>query len=168
MSAFSSIHGFATGDVLVFRGGRSEWTVTSGASFSSGLTIRSTGGSIRTINAEDARVDLAFVAPPAEGYQERKRRVDEYVARAEALQEQYRAPEVGELSPRASANLDAELVAMHVGRPRNYDDALRALREARVDAMMRYVSEPTPANWATRAALNVAIVEAEKVKGLFA
>jgi hypothetical protein len=165
-----SIHGFANGDVLTFRGGRSEWTVISAPSFSSWVHLRSTGGTIRHLKAVDARRDLAFVQDPAEGHHARKQRVSEYIARAETEAREYiarvetEAREHDDLARRANA----ELTAMHVGRPRNYDEAMQALRDARVEAMLRYVAEPTQANWANRAALNVAITEAEKVKGLFA
>jgi hypothetical protein len=158
MSMSDSIHGFAYGDVLTFRGGRSEWKVISAPSFSSAVHLRSTGGAIRHLRAVDARRDLAFVRDPPEGHHARKQRVSEYIARAET-----EAREHDDLARRANV----ELTAMHVGRPRTYDEAMAALRDARVEAMLRYAAEPTPANWANRAALNVAITEVEKVKGLF-
>jgi hypothetical protein len=181
MSMSDSIHGFANGDVLTFRGGRSEWKVISAPSFSSAVHLRSIGGAVRQLKAVDARRDLAFVQDPAEGHHARKQRVLEYIARAETEARELeaeierrahvdRAPSprgIQNLSPRGIQRLEAELTAMHVGRPSNYDEAMRALRDARVEAMLRYVAEPTPANWANRAALNTAITEAEKVKGLF-
>lgn len=72
-----------------------------------------------------------------------------------------------EVFRRRSENLVAELEQLEVGKPKTFLAAEEALREARVDAMLRYAEDPTPANWATRGALNVAIEEMRRVKGLF-